>query len=486
MANVVITPLANTGFSGSFVNQLNNNLTKLAEAVNNGVLWRATPSTGQTSMSTDLNINGYHLFNAKVDGADLIDVKRKAYASMSLIADAKAWVDVAEQYSEDAHAFVKQALGQASVATQQAQKAAVQAASAEQWASRAASTVGAISSVVTQVDFNASSISALTKTVASNKAASESTANSLSASVTSNKASAEAAIAANASGLSALNGTVVSNKASADVTASSLSTLTSTVSSLNATVASNKTAADATASSLATLSSTVNTNKTAADATASSLSTLNTTVSGHTSSISALTTTANSALPKAGGTMTGALTMGANVINLGSDVLSSNQSCTYSTAPFWSASGYRCQQGKSGYAGSNNFYNFYWNSSSEVEVWIDTSRVGKITLAAVSDKQLKEDISYVEEDALSQVEQWKPAMFSYKARGILPKSALQMGFIANDLVAVSPECVTGKGLGEVWDENAPEGAYELVPVAIMAKMSRAIQQLSERVKQLEK
>lgn len=89
------------------------------------------------------------------------------------------------------------------------------------------------------------------------------------------------------------------------------------------------------------------------------------------------------------------------------------------------------------------------------------------------------------QDALSEVEQWKPAMFAYKARGILPKSALQMGFIANDLVAVSPECVTGKGLGEEWDENAPEGAYELVPVAIMAKMARAIQQLSERLKELE-
>jgi len=415
MANVVITPLGNTAFNSSFVRSLNNNLSKLAEAVNNDLLWRGVGPAGGQSMRQHLDMNGCYIFNAVVDGMPLTDVKRKAVASAE-------WATASEQYASDAGEQAEEAFKQATIAA-----------------------------------FKAG--------VASSKA------NELSQAVSD--------VFANKTDISALAAAVTANKVSADSTASSLSTLSSTV-------ASNKTAANATASSLTTLSSTVTTNKTAADATAASLSTLNTTVSGHTSSISALTTTANSALPKAGGTMTGALTMGANVINLGSDVLSSNQSCTYSTAPFWSASGYRCQQGKSGYAGSNNFYNFYWNSSSEVEVWIDTSRVGKITLAAVSDKQLKEDISYVEEDALSQVEQWKPAMFSYKARGILPKSALQMGFIANDLVAVSPECVTGKGLGEVWDENAPEGAYELVPVAIMAKMSRAIQQLSERVKQLEK
>ncbi|WP_337029504.1 hypothetical protein [Pantoea agglomerans] len=237
MANVVITPLSNTGFSGSFVNQLNSNLSKLAEAVNNGVLWRATPSTGQTSMSTDFNVNGFHIFNAKVDGADLVDVKRKAYASMSLIADAKAWVDVAEQYSEDAQGFVQQALGQAYVATQQAQKAALQAASAEQWANRAASTVGAISSVVTQVDFNASALSALTKTVTSNKTASDATASSL---------------AQLSSTVSALNTTVTSNKASSDATARSLATLTTTVTS-------NKTSADASQAALTALTARVTT-----------------------------------------------------------------------------------------------------------------------------------------------------------------------------------------------------------------------------------
>lgn len=241
MANVVITPLANTGFSGSFVNQLNSNLSKLAEAVNNGVLWRATPSAGQNTMSTDFNMNGFHIFNAKVDGADLIDVKRKAYASMSLIADAKAWADVAGLYSEDAAGMVQQASNQVTIAMQQAQKAALQARSAEQWATRAASTVASVSSIVAQTELNTFGISTLNKQVAANKASADATASSLQDLSTST-----------ALGLSTLSATVAGNKTAADATASSLATLTSTVNS-------HKTSADATQTALTALTARVTT-----------------------------------------------------------------------------------------------------------------------------------------------------------------------------------------------------------------------------------
>lgn len=431
MAKITLnTALASTGaFPFS---QLNANFTKLQDAINNGVLWRYNPEDGQNSMTVDLNINGKNILNAYVDGAALVEVKRKAFATEEYTKKAKEWASVSEQYSEDAEGF-------ASAANAEYNKALTQAILAGSRADAAAASALSVLNDSQMIGVNKAAIAALTSTVNSNKTATDAS-------------------------LSSLSSTVAANKTAADATASSLS-------ALNTTVTNNKTSADATASSLSTLSTTV--------------SGLNTTVSGQTTSISSVTTTANAALPKSGGTMTGAITMGSNAINFGSYSLVNSGTYIKANTGIWSTTGYRCQDGVNGTANSGNYFNFNWNSSAEAEVWIDTSRVGKITLAAVSDKQLKEDISYIEEDALSQVEQWKPAMFAYKARGILPKSALQMGFIANDLVAVSPECVTGKGLGEEWDENAPEGAYELVPVAIMAKMSRAIQQLSGRLKELE-
>ncbi|THD41343.1 hypothetical protein [Pantoea sp. R102] len=64
MAELTLTPLNNTAFNGSFVNQLNNNLIKLADALNSSVLMRDNATTGQTSMHTDLDLNGFAILNA--------------------------------------------------------------------------------------------------------------------------------------------------------------------------------------------------------------------------------------------------------------------------------------------------------------------------------------------------------------------------------------------------------------------------------------
>lgn len=64
MAELTLTPLNNTAFNGSFVNQLNNNLIKLADALNSSVLMRDNATTGQASMHTDLDLNGFAILNA--------------------------------------------------------------------------------------------------------------------------------------------------------------------------------------------------------------------------------------------------------------------------------------------------------------------------------------------------------------------------------------------------------------------------------------
>ncbi|MDU7382159.1 MAG: tail fiber domain-containing protein [Enterobacteriaceae bacterium] len=154
------------------------------------------------------------------------------------------------------------------------------------------------------------------------------------------------------------------------------------------------------------------------------------------------------------------------------------------------------KQGSSGpYQG--NTWQFYWNISNQLEAWIDTSKVGIVSLSSTSDKGLKKDIKYRNDadTALGEVLQWRPADFKMKARGIIPETETMLGFIANDLIAVSPECVSGKGLPEDYDieadPNNPD-AYYLNQVPMIAKLTQAVQaqqklinDLTARVSELE-
>gem|GEM_PF-406811 len=138
--------------------------------------------------------------------------------------------------------------------------------------------------------------------------------------------------------------------------------------------------------------------------------------------------------------------------------------------------------GKQGSDGpyQGNTWQFYWNISNQLEAWIDTSKVGIVSLSSTSDKGLKKDIKYRNDadTALGEVLQWRPADFKMKARGIIPETETMLGFIANDLIAVSPECVSGKGLPEDYDieedPNNPD-AYYLNQVPMIAKLAQAVQ-----------
>jgi len=137
------------------------------------------------------------------------------------------------------------------------------------------------------------------------------------------------------------------------------------------------------------------------------------------------------------------------------------------------------KQGRDGSYGVNT-YSFFWNTSSQLEAWVDTSKVGNVTLSSTSDKGLKKDITYREDadKALAEVLEWRPADFKMKARGIIPETAEQLGFIANDLVKVSPECVSGKGLPDDYDIEADpnnDTAYYLNHIPMIAKLAQALQ-----------
>ncbi|WP_413529751.1 tail fiber domain-containing protein [Rahnella inusitata] len=146
----------------------------------------------------------------------------------------------------------------------------------------------------------------------------------------------------------------------------------------------------------------------------------------------------------------------------------------------------RCRRGASG-AVSSNSYNFYWNDTS-LEAWIQQTRVGNVQMQSTSDIQLKNLKEYVTDSvsALQEVMMWRPATFNYKKRGVLPESEEMLGFIANDLIVASPECVKGEGLKDGWDEENPTDPYYLDETAMIAKLTGAIQAQQNQIEDLQK
>lgn len=152
------------------------------------------------------------------------------------------------------------------------------------------------------------------------------------------------------------------------------------------------------------------------------------------------------------------------------------------TGQFDSVNSFTSRAGTGGATDTGAPWNFCWNyqASTSLVLFVGNSVIGKVTTASLSDKGLKKDISYRNDSdkALAEVMQWRAADFKMKARAIIPESEEQLGFIANDLVKVSPECVSGRGLPDDYDiEKDPNNfdAYSLNQVPMIAKLAQAIQ-----------
>lgn len=166
-------------------------------------------------------------------------------------------------------------------------------------------------------------------------------------------------------------------------------------------------------------------------------------------------------------------------------IIMSDDNALYVTGRmFDSVNSYRSRRGINGAVLNTNPWNFYW--ASGLEVWVQGTNVGTIQMQTASDIELKKDIVYQNDrsTALSEVLEWRPASFKYKARGISEESEEVLGFIANDLIEASPECVKGEGLKDGWDENNPIGAYHLDETAMIAKLTLALQEQQKLINQL--
>ena len=160
-----------------------------------------------------------------------------------------------------------------------------------------------------------------------------------------------------------------------------------------------------------------------------------------------------------------------------------------------SEGGVLCKAGLDNWSTLRTSY-FLDYESGPIALYIDSTRVGTLQLATTSDKFLKKEIEYLSDKnvmgelsatatALSEVMEWKPATFKFKKRGIIPESETKLGFIANDLIIPSPECVKGKGLEEGFDENNAADAYSLDETAMIAKLTLSIQELQKQITELQ-
>ncbi|AUU92095.1 hypothetical protein C2U55_24955 [Enterobacteriaceae bacterium ENNIH3] len=146
---------------------------------------------------------------------------------------------------------------------------------------------------------------------------------------------------------------------------------------------------------------------------------------------------------------------------------------------FDSTKGFMSRGGTDGPTDINVPWNFYWNYGGNIGLsgFAGTTNLGRITFTTSSDRELKKNIRYANNaaESLAEVMGWMPAYFRMKARGVIPESEDMLGFIANDLVTISPECVGGSGLVEGYDEENPADAYYLKEVPMIAKLTQAIQ-----------
>lgn len=140
------------------------------------------------------------------------------------------------------------------------------------------------------------------------------------------------------------------------------------------------------------------------------------------------------------------------------------------------AKGFSCRGGSTGPI-RVNLQNIDWNGSV-AGLWIDTTFLGNF--AYTSDRRVKQGIVDAPNGALDRVMQWRVVNFDYADIGIFKASGRSnLGFVADELQAVTPQAVTGAP-----DAKTPDGNIQpqtLNPIPMIAELTAAIQELRREV-----
>jgi len=156
-----------------------------------------------------------------------------------------------------------------------------------------------------------------------------------------------------------------------------------------------------------------------------------------------------------------------------------NAVATLSDAGIFSAyAGYRCRQGDGGAISSSKF-NFYWTGA--LQVWIDTTNLGNMS---ISDERIKQRIKAMPSLTETQFHKIHPISYHWADVGIFKDDGkARWGFSAQNLLGIAPQMVQGD-VDAVQENGDPQPAC-LEPLAILAQTVLQVQQLLKRIAALE-
>lgn len=138
---------------------------------------------------------------------------------------------------------------------------------------------------------------------------------------------------------------------------------------------------------------------------------------------------------------------------------------------------------KSGLAGgySGSYFNVYW-SGSGAYLYVDTTNLGQISF--VSDPRVKKDIVDAPAGALERVTSWRVVEYEFADISIFRADGRRrVGFLADQVQTITPSAVHGES--DAVDVNGQIEPQHLDPIALIAELTAAVQELTARVAALE-
>jgi hypothetical protein len=186
-------------------------------------------------------------------------------------------------------------------------------------------------------------------------------------------------------------------------------------------------------------------------------------------------TTANAAMPKSGGTFTGAVTMNGQLNATGTWIIGGT--ATFSSVPVFSsgiqANGITTKLGTTGNYGANK-YNFMW-AAGVFALYIDSTGIGNVQFST-SDYRIKQEVEYVSGGDLDAVMAGKPCTWEFANVAVWTADGIRRrGFIAHELQAVDP--LLASGVKDAVDEAGNIIIQQLDPIAISSKLWGALQEV---------
>ena len=153
----------------------------------------------------------------------------------------------------------------------------------------------------------------------------------------------------------------------------------------------------------------------------------------------------------------------------------------YAAGPYYSGSifaglGFQCRAGVSGVA---QVHNFNFNFTGAVQVYIDSTYMGDITLG--SDARIKRNFTPIT-GSLDKILQLNPGSFHFrKINESEPRPELSFGLTAQDVKSIIPEIVHNTGMVT---PLTPDGMLRIDYNALIPMLIKAIQELNTKVENM--